>query len=200
MVRDGCPTQRALAGSHRRSLRAQGRRQVTQKACAERPTSVVDAAPEVWSAVHANRPSSAPERKSSQRNRKSASQLVSPKLRSPAGYDLSELPEAGKFDADPPFCRSSVTISSHYFLASGKGTSPKFCMFFVSCSTERREGRERGNFVRTKPSFAHSETRTNPHFRGSLSPKHNIAPKNETYGMKTTITDKTSREWRHAHS
>ena len=109
MVRDGCPTQRALAGSHRRSRRAQGRRQVTQKACAERPTSVVDAAPEVWSAVHANRPSSAPERKSSQRNRKSASQLVSPKLRSPAGYDLSELPEAGKFDADPPFCRSSVT-------------------------------------------------------------------------------------------
>ena len=85
-------------------LRAQGRRQAPQKACTERPTSVVDAALEVWSAVHANRPSSAKERKSVKRNRKGTSKLVCPKLHGPAAHGLSELWEAGKFDADPPFC------------------------------------------------------------------------------------------------
>ena len=90
-------------------LRAQGRRQAPQKACTERPTSVVDAALEVWSAVHANRPSSAKERKSIKRDRKSTSKLVCPKLHGPDGHGLSELWEAGKFDADPPFWPVSVT-------------------------------------------------------------------------------------------
>ena len=49
-------------------------------------TDPLDAALEVWSAVHANRPSSAKERKSIKRDRKSTSKLISPKLHGPDGH------------------------------------------------------------------------------------------------------------------